>query len=47
MLATPASKQDRAQVEGLTAAVQAGCGETVEIALVDQGYTGDMPAEAA
>jgi transposase len=44
---TPASEQDRAQVERLAAAVQAATGEAVELAYVDQGYTGDAPAEAA
>lgn len=37
----------RAQVEALTKAVQEACGGSVEIAFVDQGYTGDAPAEAA
>jgi transposase len=44
---TPASAQDRAQVERLTEAVQAVTGETVEVAFVDQGYTGPKPAAAA
>ncbi len=44
---TPANEQDRAQVEQLAAAVQAATGEAVEVAYVDQGYTGDTPAEAA
>ena len=41
---TPADAQDRAQVECLAAAVQAATGENVEIAYVDQGYTGEEPA---
>jgi len=45
--ATPANEQDRAQVERLAAAIQATTGETVELAYVDQGYTGDDPAKAA
>ena len=45
--ATPANAQDRAQVERLAAAVQETTGQTVEVAFVDQGYTGDAPAEAA
>jgi transposase len=44
---TPADAQDRAQVEALAAAVQEATGETVELASVDQGYTGTEPAEAA
>ena len=44
---TPANAQERAQVEALTADVQAVTGNTVEVAFVDQGYTGDDPAEAA
>jgi transposase len=44
---TPANDQDRDQVAELTAAVQAATGETVEVAFVDQGYTGDRPREAA
>ena len=47
LVVTPASAQERAQVEQLAAAVQAATGETVELAYVDQGYTGDDPAEAA
>ena len=45
--ATPANAQDRAQVERLAAAIQATTGETVELAYVDQGYTGEEPAAAA
>jgi transposase len=44
---TPADEQDRAQVERLAASVQAATGESVAIAYVDQGYTGETPAEAA
>lgn len=40
---TPANEQDRAQVGHLAAAVQAATGESVQIAYVDQGYTGDEP----
>ena len=39
---TAASEQDRAQVADLCAAVQEATGETVEVAFVDQGYTGDQ-----
>jgi transposase len=44
---TPATAQDRAQVERLAAAVQEVTGESVELAYVDQGYTGEEPADAA
>ncbi len=44
---TPANEQDRAQVAELTAHVQAATGDRVEIAYVDQGYTGEQPAAAA
>jgi transposase len=47
MLATPASEQERAQVERLAHAVQEETGESVEIAFVDQGYTGEEAAQAA
>ena len=44
---TPATEQDRAQVETLAATVQAVTRESVELAYVDQGYTGEEPAAAA
>jgi transposase len=44
---TPADEQERAQVGGLAAAVQEATGESVELAYVDQGYTGEEPAAAA
>ena len=44
---TPANEQDRAQVDRLAAAVQAATGQTVELAYVDQGYTGEQPATEA
>jgi transposase len=44
---TPANEQERAQVAELAALVQEVTGQTVELAYVDQGYTGDEPAEAA
>jgi transposase len=44
---TPADAQDRAQVGQLAAAVQEVTGEAVDLAFVDQGYTGAVPAEAA
>ena len=44
---TPATEQDRAQVGVLAEAVQAVTGETVNLAYVDQGYTGEKAAAAA
>lgn len=44
---TPANEQDRAQVEELAQQVQEVTGRSVEIAFVDQGYTGDQPAQEA
>ena len=44
---TPANEQDRAQVAQLAQAVQSATNETVELAFVDQGYTGEEPAAAA
>ena len=40
LVVTPADEQDRAQVKELAAKVQAATGEAVELAYVDQGYTG-------
>jgi transposase len=40
LLVTPADAQDREQVAALAAAVQEATGGTVEVAFVDQGYTG-------
>jgi transposase len=47
MLATPANEQERAQVAELAAAVQEVTDEHVEVAFVDQGYTGEDVAQAA
>ncbi len=38
---TPATEQDRAQVKALAEAVQEATGESVELAYVDRGYTGE------
>ena len=46
-LVTPANEQERAQVGRLAQAVQEATGQSVEIAFVDQGYTGEAAAEAA
>src|SRR3954452_12906678 len=47
LVVTPASEQDRAQVAALAGAVQEATGEHVEVAFVDQGYTGEQAAEDA
>lgn len=44
---TPANEQDRAQVEELAQRVQEVTGEHVELAYMDQGYTGSQPARDA
>src|SRR5437588_3125800 len=44
---TAADRQDRGQVGRLAKAVQKQTGKSVELAYVDQGYTGEKPAEAA
>jgi transposase len=44
---TPADQQDREQVGKLAKDVQKQTGKSVELAYVDQGYTGDRAAEAA
>lgn len=47
VLITPANEQERAQVAELAERVQTATGEAVEVAFVDQGYTGEAAAEAA
>jgi len=44
---TPANEQDRAQVGQLAEKVQEVTGQSVELAYVDQGYTGEQPAQDA
>ena len=44
---TPASEQDRAQVQQLAEAVQEVTGHNVQVAYVDAGYTGEQASEAA
>ena len=44
---TPANEQDRAQVADLSRALHEVTGQTIQVAFVDQGYTGEKPAEAA
>jgi transposase len=47
VIVTPANEQDRAQVGELARQIQEVTDEAVEIAFVDQGYTGDRPAADA
>jgi transposase len=47
LFVTPASEQERARVGELAEAVQDATGESVELAYVDQGYTGERAAEEA
>ena len=44
---TAADEQDRAQVEKLAEAVQEITGENIDLAYVDQGYTGESAEQAA
>ena len=44
---TPANRDDRAEVGRLAEAIQLATGQSVELAYVDQGYTGERPAAAA
>ena len=44
---TAADQQDRSQVARLAKRVQTATGDTVQTAFVDQGYTGDDPAQQA
>jgi len=47
VLVTPANEQDRAQVAALAEQIQEVTGESVEVAFVDQGYTGERAAADA
>jgi len=47
VVVTPANEQDRAQVAALAAQMQEATGESVEVAFVDQGDTGEQPAADA
>lgn len=44
---TPANEQERAQVKELAQAVQEVTQSSLEVAFVDQGYTGPLPEQAA
>jgi transposase len=47
LVVTPANEQERAQVERLAGAVQEATGDHVELAYVDQGYTGAQAEQDA
>lgn len=47
VVVTPANEQDRAQVAELAAAVQDATGAAIDLAYVDQGYTGEQAATDA
>jgi transposase len=47
VLVTPANEQDRAQVAALAEQIQEVTGGSVEVAFVDQGYTGEQAAADA
>ena len=47
LVVTPADASDREQVEALAEAIQDATGDSVQIAYVDQGYTGDAVARQA
>jgi transposase len=47
LLLRPANEQERAYVGELADRVQQATGESVQIAFVDQGYTGERPSEEA
>jgi transposase len=47
VLVTPANEQERAQVADVAEQVQEATGDTIELAYVDQGYTGEEPAADA
>ena len=44
---TPANEQDRQQVDELARRVQEATGDSIQLAYVDQGYTGEAPQQAA
>lgn len=44
---SPANEDDRKEVEKLSEEIQQATGENVELAYVDQGYTGEKPSRAA
>lgn len=47
LVVTLANEQERTQVEELASRVQEATGENVEVAFVDQGYTGEAAEQAA
>jgi len=47
VMVTPANEQNRAQVAALAEQIQEVTGQSVEVAFVDQGYSGPQPAAVA
>jgi transposase len=47
VIVTPANEQERSQVADLAAKIQEVTGDTVDVAFVDQGYSGEAAATAA
>lgn len=47
LVVTPANEQERAQVAELCQAVQEVTGQSIKVAFVDQGYTGEDAKESA
>lgn len=47
LVGTPANEQDRTQRAAVAERAQAVTGQRIELAVVDQGYTGKEPAQAA
>jgi transposase len=47
LLVTPANEQERHQVAELAKQVQAATGDSVELAFVDQAYTGEQATQDA
>ena len=47
LFVSPANEQDREQVSDLAGAVQEATGESVELAYVDEGYTGERAEQEA
>lgn len=47
LLVSPANEDDRKKVEKLSEEIQKATGENVELAYVDQGYTGEKASESA
>jgi electron transfer flavoprotein alpha/beta subunit len=46
LLVTTTDEHDRAQVEHLAREIDAATGNVAEVSLIDQGYSGQEPAQA-